>query len=139
MLHYVQVENQYLPVNLQAAGIKCFTCGGDCTPDKLSEHLSTHLQPKFNQSPTFNNPPKKVNLSSLLVKGLEEEDDISVSSLLPDEIPESDKKKKNVFMTVGTSDTIEHDCDLTDEGLPIGHCMGDDIRSYLPQEQPEEE
>ena len=52
--------------------------------------------------------------------------------MLPEEIPGTEKKKKNVFATVGNSGAMKHDCELTDEGLPSGLGEGEDIRSYLP-------
>lgn len=66
VVNYVKVQEKFLPVNIEACGVKCFTCGAKCDPNRLEDHLSSHVDPQYNMPETAEKKPSKVNLSSLL-------------------------------------------------------------------------
>lgn len=52
VVNYVKVQEKFLPVNIEPCGVKCFTCGEKCDPNRLEDHLSTHVDPHYSKKKT---------------------------------------------------------------------------------------
>ena len=61
-------------------------------PEELNEHLTTHIQPSYQKASTREKQVPKLNLKTLLED--KEVEDPNIKSVLPQDLPEGEKKKK---------------------------------------------
>ena len=108
-VHYVKVEGKHAPINIKPAGIKCFTCDEECPADKLEDHLSSHVDPKYIQPSTNLDHPHKVTMSKMIASDQTEDSDFIVKSLLPEEVPQSDNEKKKAIFLEPTQKKVDND------------------------------
>ena len=113
-LQYTLVEGKYVPVNVKAAGLKCFTCGDEVSPEQLSSHLHSHVNPKFNQPASSESAPKKIALSKVLSEQTEDDSDLGIKSMLPENLPETEAKRKVGVILAASKEDVGHELTASD-------------------------